>query len=144
VNSLESVFVPAVVRFVFEGAPVSKGRPRSFISKGKIVTYTPPQTREAEAAIVKSAIEQGAEPLAGALRVCLRFFEADLRLRDADNLAKLCLDALNGVAFADDKQIRRLLVVLDHDFERPRTEVEIEQMPMTWPPVRPKKARKQR
>lgn len=44
---------------------------------------------------------------------------------DCDNIAKICLDALNGIAFPDDSQIVLLLVV-KHYSENPRVEVLLE------------------
>lgn len=43
---------------------------------------------------------------------------------DCDNIAKIICDALNGIAYDDDKQIVELLVVKEYA-ERPRVVVEI-------------------
>jgi len=44
---------------------------------------------------------------------------------DCDNIAKICLDALNGIAYPDDSQITTL-VVLKHYSEEPRVEIMLE------------------
>jgi crossover junction endodeoxyribonuclease RusA len=48
----------------------------------------------------------GRTPLEGAVSVTLRLWFPDRRRRDLDNVAKSVLDGLNGVAYADDSQIR--------------------------------------
>tara|TARA_R110000823_G_scaffold106146_3_gene224651 strand:+ start:276 stop:563 length:288 start_codon:yes stop_codon:yes gene_type:complete len=56
--------------------------------------------------------------------VSIDFFNGNRRRRDIDNMVKLILDALNGVAFVDDVQVVGLEA---HKFqtvkERARTEV---------------------
>jgi crossover junction endodeoxyribonuclease RusA len=83
------------------GRPVPKGRPRH-TKRGH--TYTPAQTAQAESVIRTLARAQGWTPLTGRLSVAL-VFRTDTRRGDVDNLAKLVLDALNGVAWVDDRQI---------------------------------------
>jgi len=53
---------------------------------------------------------------------------------DADNIAKLILDALNGVAWADDSQVVQLAVCKWYcqKGEQPRTEVLIDSWSDTW------------
>lgn len=116
-NEPMEIFIPCI--------PKAKGRPR-FTRKGH--AYTPQTTRTAEqeiAAHVRSVVE-GA-PLEGALRVdvealmpipkSLKGVKRDQAITcqiwpttrfDADNLAKLCLDALNGILWHDDAQIVQL------------------------------------
>lgn len=45
---------------------------------------------------------------------------------DTDNIAKICLDALNGIAYPDDSQVVELLVQKFYS-EQPRVEIEIEE-----------------
>lgn len=67
-----------------------------------------------------------AEPLTGRLLVEARFYRATRRGVDADNLAKLAMDALNGVAFVDDEQIEKFIVERHYGAgDRARTEVRI-------------------
>jgi Holliday junction resolvase RusA-like endonuclease len=65
------------------------------------------------------------KPLEGTLRVELRFYRGDKRHVDSDNLAKLVLDALNGVAWVDDSQITLLSVDKHLDRGNPRTEIAV-------------------
>ena len=117
------------IELVVEGKPYSKARPR-FFHKGSFVgTYKPAKEAEAESRFSELArvglLEQGvAEPLEAdvALRVVCEFeFEMPhswsatkkfahsgrphLGKPDVDNLLKFAMDALNGVAWKDDKQV---------------------------------------
>jgi Holliday junction resolvase RusA-like endonuclease len=47
---------------------------------------------------------------------------------DVDNVLKVMLDALNGVAYADDKQVRRVSIEAVHDPECPRVAVVVERL----------------
>lgn len=103
--------------------PHAKGRPR-VTKTGQ--AYTPEATRRAEKAIRQAFEERYDEgPLEGPLEVTvvLRNDEFDIGVRavgdyehrklrgDVDNYAKTILDALNGAAWIDDKQIRTLVVM---------------------------------
>lgn len=48
-----------------------------------------------------------------------------LKKPDTDNIAKICLDALNGIAYPDDSQITTLLVMKYYS-EEPRVEITLE------------------
>lgn len=117
----------------FNVNPKGKGRPR-FSNTGKFVqTYTDPQTRAYEDDIRKQylaeAVNKGWEPLQGPLSIEISFRmpipkSASKKLRqdmiqlsvyhvkkpDIDNLTKSVLDALNGAAWEDDKQICEMVV----------------------------------
>ncbi len=84
------------------GRPVPKDRPR--VVRGN--TYTPAATVAAEHRIALLARAAGARPIECPVAVRAEFVFKDGRARaDIDNLAKLVLDALNGVAFKDDRQV---------------------------------------
>lgn len=101
--------------------PVGKGRPR-FTANGH--TYTDAKTRAFEMAIRNTwARRHGMSysevqcPVEVSIRVAKALpksgrgsFRFDLRAPDLDNCAKAILDGLNGMAFADDKQIVKLTV----------------------------------
>jgi|TARA_Y100000310_G_scaffold109308_1_gene107737 Holliday junction resolvase RusA-like endonuclease len=113
------------IAFVVPGEPQPKERPR-FVRRGNFVTtYTPKKTAEYEKRVAKYATEAGAEPHAG-VHVELIIYasfpipkskpkwwklaaESGLMPKttkpDIDNVLKIVLDALNGVAFADDAQV---------------------------------------
>lgn len=117
-----------IVCMTFEGEPVSKGRPR--VGKGGVV-YTPQKTRAAEQAIAWSirAAHPGLQPAIGDVDVVLRFAVSDYRRRDIDNLAKLVLDACNGIAWADDAQVVGLQCILLRGSEHPFTSITVLPVP---------------
>ena len=98
-----------------------KGRPRFVRATGR--AYTPETTLSAEQRIQAVAHAEGVKPLDGFVRVRVigvgrippswskrKRVEAlaahyDARKPDADNVLKLVMDALNGIAWADDVQV---------------------------------------
>lgn len=120
-----------IVNLTIPGKPVGKGRPRfRRIGKG-VMAYTPETTIEYEKRIRMLYLEEyGKENFEGKtvsveitaffsppkstpkkqrmnmLRGCI--FPS--KKPDADNIAKIVLDALNGVAYEDDSQVINLSV----------------------------------
>lgn len=111
------------MEFEVFGKPVPKQRARTVGGH----TYTPATTRQAEEAIaivVKSQMRaRGQEPLAGAVQAEFHFYGASATA-DIDNLSKLVQDALNGIAYDDDRQIVALLA-FKHKDGAPRTTISI-------------------
>ncbi|MDF7641750.1 RusA family crossover junction endodeoxyribonuclease [Bifidobacterium sp. ESL0784] len=101
-------------RFVVPGPPQSKGRPRVFRNpSGKgMHGVTPKKTKDAENRVYSTFITKypDAQPFTGDVEVALAFWMPDRTGKDWDNLAKLATDALNGVAYVDDKQIMKATV----------------------------------
>mgnify|MGYP004529433155 FL=1 len=116
------------VYFNVYGEPFAKQRPRA-TRKGRYITvYTPRETKLYEAKVLKAYNEiYNGKQLDGDLTVNIdgKFgipkstskVKADKMLSgeiphtkkpDCDNMAKVCLDALNGVAYPDDAIINRL------------------------------------
>lgn len=110
--------------FVVPGVPVPKERPRVFTPKGAKfpIATTPPKTRAFEG-LVKLYAQQAVarngawgafakeHPTGRLYRVQLHFvLNADRG--DWENFAKAVLDAMNGVAYADDRQILQATVSL--------------------------------
>lgn len=93
-----------VVRFVVAGEPRSKQRPR-VTARG---TYTPAETKNAEALVAATFQRLRVERFEFQVVVSIDFYNGNKRRRDLDNMAKLVLDALNGVAYADDYQVVEL------------------------------------
>lgn len=87
-----------------DGPPQVKERPR--VVRGR--AYTPRTTSDAETSIAWQARQIIRRPLSDPVAVSITFRLPDRRRRDLDNLAKTVLDALNGVAWADDSQIHTL------------------------------------
>ena len=59
------------------------------------------------------------------LEVTVKLYFGDKRKRDIDNFNKLWMDALEGVVYQNDAQIKRLLISKNYDKENPRIEVTI-------------------
>lgn len=134
-------------RFTVNGAPQGKARPRFARAGDKVVTYTPTETSAYEEFVRWSYWKENkGERLSGALEASIVGFfpipKSETKKRkalmeegkifytkkiDCDNLAKIILDALNGVAYDDDKQICRLQVDKRYGTE-PRVEVVLREL----------------
>lgn len=109
------------------GEPQGKERPRFNRKTG--VVYTPVKTKNYEQMIRNEYIKQGGKLLNGEICVVIQAYfkipkhakkaEKHLMLDgfvepqkkpDIDNIAKIVLDGLQSVAFADDKQVTSLIV----------------------------------
>lgn len=64
------------------------------------------------------------EPITGKVAISLRVYRPAQR-GDLDNRIKVLLDALQGVAYEDDKQIVELHAYQNDDKANPRVEVEV-------------------
>ena len=103
--------------FIVPGKPVPKGRPR--FGKGR--AYTPRETMLAERAIAMSfRATSRAKPLTGKVGLEVEFWYGDGRHGDLDNLVKTVSDALNGVAWVDDRQIVQLRASMEQVEHVPR------------------------
>ena len=94
--------------FAVKGYPVGKGRPKFTVRAGRATAYTPKATQAAEANVAacyrRAAGWHEVDPLAW-YRVDAVFYLPDRRRSDVDNLIKLLLDGLNGIAWKDDNQV---------------------------------------
>ncbi len=130
------------IKFTVPGEPKGKARPR-FVKTGDYArTYTPDETVRYEN-LVKLFYQQEAKgtKLNGEIaakiigvfsipksvskknrEMMLRGKILHTKKIDCDNLAKIILDSLNGIAYDDDKQVCRLYVEKIYG-EQPRVEV---------------------
>lgn len=125
---------------IIEGNPVGKQRPRH-TRKG--VTYTPDKTRNYEKLIAEKYKELKGELLDGTLKLVVvayypipastnkanKVLMSNNIIRpdkkpDLDNVIKIIMDGLNGVAYTDDKQIVSIVANKYYAYE-PRIEVSI-------------------
>lgn len=108
-----------MVKFTVHGEIMGKPRPR-FNKSGRV--WTPSKFKDYEGRIAQAYEDAGGEKLEGTVAVKVRTFRAmpktrpkrlkreeDVYKPDADNILKLVLDALNGVAYDDDKQVVRVI-----------------------------------
>ena len=138
--------------FCINGTPQGKARPR-FTKQGR--SYTPKQTRQYEQEIKTAALTQALtcgwlksdEPIRihiGAHFAVPKSFSKNKRATaqngdlyptvkpDADNIAKVVCDALNDIAYNDDKQIVECVVRKRYCMtdDEPHITVFVEQMPI--------------
>ena len=126
------------MKFVVEGKPVGKGRPRL----AKYGVYTPTKTINYEYLVKFSYLQITNEKIIdGAIKIEIwAYFEPNKsdsqkkqkeligkpynKKPDIDNIAKSILDGLNGIAYKDDNQITELILHKLYD-NHARAEIEI-------------------
>ena len=111
--------------FTVEGQPVPKGRPRTVTREGRSHTYTPKRTKEYERVVMMRALEAGVRCAPAGQPVGLGVWVYVKRDIDLDNAIKAAQDGLNGIAYADDRQVVMLMGVKRQDRDRPRLVVRI-------------------
>jgi Holliday junction resolvase RusA-like endonuclease len=143
------------IRIKFFEKPMGKERPRHFYHTGakKVITTTPPKTRIFERKLARAArIEMKKSgkkcfeknvPLRVSITAYFPILKSENKIikekkisgeilptkkPDADNIAKIVLDALNGVCFVDDNQVCVLSVAKMY-CETPSIEVKISDYP---------------
>jgi Holliday junction resolvase RusA-like endonuclease len=127
-----------MISFNIFGEPYPKGRPKARVRGQHAQIYTPPETRAATDNFQAQALKYKPEtPLKGPLIVQITYLKKKPesytkkhndwdKKPDLDNLAKLTLDAMNGIFFYDDAQIVKLILEKGFD-DKPRTFVAIMQ-----------------
>ena len=103
--------------------PVPKGRPRVAVRDGKVRTYTPERTQEAQDTLIALIYKHKDKMFLPyvPVRLSITFYrqkskwapKSDIlpvRKPDLDNFLKLVLDSMNGVLIADDAQITTIRV----------------------------------
>lgn len=93
------------VEIVIEGNPVPKGRPKFNRKTGQV--FTPQRTVDYEKHVAWSASMNCSRPIEGPVAV---YIDAHVYKGDIDNFAKAILDGMNGIVYADDKQVEHLQV----------------------------------
>ncbi|HBI2170494.1 TPA: RusA family crossover junction endodeoxyribonuclease [Listeria monocytogenes] len=139
--------------FVIDGKPQGKARARTFYNPklGRVQSMTPENTVLYENLVKQSFVQQAdknarwfdKEPLAVYITafypIPASTTKKDRQLicsgklyptkkPDADNVAKVICDALNGVAYGDDTQIIKLSILKAYTEEQPRVQVCIEEI----------------
>lgn len=113
-------------RFTVPGDPVPWGRAGVDTRGGKARHYTPTKTLNFELAVRVAAQNAGVLPIEGPVKLTIltewawpKSKERKTKPRnwewrgsgpDADNVAKAVMDALNGIAYKDDRQVAKLIV----------------------------------
>jgi len=82
------------------------------------------EARQYKIEAARLAIKQGIKPTDGNLKVRIDVFRPAKR-GDLDNMLKVVLDSLKGIAWRDDSQIVFLTAERFEDKENPRLEIEV-------------------
>lgn len=130
----------STVTFTIVGKPCGKGRPK-FARRGEYVTtYTPEKTVNYESLVKFVWVQSGGEKLHGAIGASFvshfpipkseskkKRAEMDgewyTKKPDCDNIEKIILDALNGIAYDDDSQVAKQSSEKIYDAEETMVEV---------------------
>jgi Holliday junction resolvase RusA-like endonuclease len=116
-----------MIQFTIPGEPVGKGRPRATTINGMARMYTPKKTASYEARVIDAFVRAGGVMLGGNIAMSIHAtfsmpMSWSMKKRqamdgaycakniDADNVAKIVCDALNSIAYADDRQVVNLKV----------------------------------
>ena len=93
--------------------PIPKGRPR--VNTKNLNVYTPKRTADYEEAVAWHYKKYDGTLHSGPLKLTVRFYfrgdksKPHTKVPDLDNLLKALMDAINGVAWADDKQVTDII-----------------------------------
>ena len=132
------------VSITIKGEPKGKARPRFSNTRNGVRTYTPYKTALYENMVSWTYVQEaGNIKFEGNIKANIKAFfsipkstskkkreemEKELTMYahkpDTDNIAKIILDSLNGIAYDDDRQITELHVT-KHYSKEPRVEVEL-------------------
>lgn len=97
-----------IAEWSVSGEPISKARARFTKFGSKTVAYTPEKTKQGEHRVAwefRAAGGRFNKDTETAYAVHATFFNGTMQRRDVDNMLKLILDGLNGVAYPDDTQV---------------------------------------
>ena len=69
------------------------------------------------------------KPIKSLLSIYIRLYFKDKRVRDWDNWHKISMDALTGIVYEDDSQIKLATIqIMERDKENPRIELILEEI----------------
>ena len=133
------------VKFTVMGVPMVKKRPRASMRNGHAVVYTPKDTVNYENLVRYTYQSDVGIKLEGAIEARIKaYFPIPKSIskkkhmlmasedypclcsKDTDNIAKICLDSCNKIAYDADKQIYKLSVEKYYS-DNPRVEVELKE-----------------
>ena len=76
----------------------------------RVIRYLKKEGKDYKENLAKIAKEHFREPIVGNFVMRIDLLFPDKRRRDVDNYNKIILDALEGIAYIDDKQITTLII----------------------------------
>lgn len=71
------------------------------------------------------------KPLVENLEIEIRLFFGNKRIRDWDNYHKISMDALTGIVWNDDSQVKKATIFVDYDKAIPRIEIYVKPVEIT-------------
>lgn len=115
------------INIVIKGKCISKDNEKTFNRKtGR--PFTSAKYKSYANDVAWQAKQQIDIVLTKDLIVIAEFFMPDKRCCDLTNLPKGCFDALNGIAWVDDKQIKYCTLMLKYDKDNPRVEIKCKEI----------------
>lgn len=131
------------VKFTILGSPQSKQRPRASMINGHARMYTPKETVNYENLVRYAYQSEVGKKLEGAIEMIVKaYFPIPksvskkqhalmaseeypcTKIKDIDNVCKVCMDSILKVAYDDDRQVYRLVGEKWYS-ENPRVEIEL-------------------
>ncbi len=116
-----------MITFTIPGRPVPKARPRVALRGKGAYVYTDPATKAYEEHVGLSYREQYAMRFKGPVELWITVYFRHGRTPDLSNCIKSIEDGLNGIAYDDDRQVRRIFAdmkfVKSRDEERAEVEI---------------------
>lgn len=118
------------IAFKVEGKPIQQGSMRAF--NNRIVHNKTKELMTWRSAVAKAAYEAGCTPINGPIAITMRFFyergktvtrQIPTVPPDLDKQIRSILDALTGVAYADDSQVTRIKA--SKEYGPPGVEIEV-------------------
>jgi Holliday junction resolvase RusA-like endonuclease len=127
--------------FFVDGIPIPKGRPRATARGAYTIMYTPPETKEYEAHVAKTASKHIPKTgmIMGPIIISLTFYlkppkkytkkmgTPHVTRPDVDNLSKAILDGLESVLYKNDAQVTTLYAHKCYG-DKPRVGVSISEL----------------
>lgn len=121
-----------MIKIVIKGNPVSVNNQygKSWSHKNRFFgVYLSNEARAYRNMVIYCAkIDYKGKPLEGDLKICISYFFRDTRRRDHLNYNKVLLDALEGICYLDDKQIKESHHKASVDKKDPRIEILIKRI----------------
>src|SRR2546422_8378369 len=77
-----------------------------FVVPGRAVSFHSPKAKVYKLQVQEAAKPVIGKPLSGLVEIQVDYFHGSPRKMDMDSIAKCVMDALNGLAYSDDRQVR--------------------------------------
>ena len=111
------------MKIILKGKPISTQH--AYGQRGKI-RYMKKVAKDLKKCYAEQAWEQWqSDALSCTLAIKIDIFFGDKRIRDWDNWHKISMDALTGIVWDDDSQIKKATVETHYCKENPRIEIEL-------------------